>query len=253
MPSSLPALAAAILRSDRLWHVRSDGARFEAGGLTAAYNLDTGLPVEAQAERAAHLVAELARKLERLPDAFAWWPLFEPGPYFDLYSAQIHSFCRVEELRSVVRVRIYADLLLPAFRRAEHYFIQTFLPAYHAAASDAADDAYSQNLANNAIPGMNERLRDAELAVAGTLARLEDQLDVLVLLGGLEERIQHRPPPGTRLAPRLPMELQRLPREMPTLTLDAMFSGPERRPYGRDAWLRFQQAQGVRQSWPNND
>ena len=89
--------------------------------------------------------------------------------------------------------------------------------------------------------------------MADTLARLEDQLDVLALLGGLEERIQHRPPPGTRLAPRLPLELQRLPREMPTLTLDAMFSGPERRPFGRDAWLRFQQTQDVRQSWPNND
>ena len=133
MPTSLPALAAGILRSDQLWHVRSDSARFEAAGLTPAYALEAALPVEAQAERAAHLVAELARKLGRLPDAFAWWPVFEPGPYFDLYSAQIHSFCRVEELRSVVRVRIYADLLLPAFRRAERYFIETFLPAYHAA------------------------------------------------------------------------------------------------------------------------
>lgn len=253
MPTSLPALAAAILRSDRLWHVRSDGARFEAAGLTAAYNLDTGLPVEAQAERAAHLVADLARKLERLPDAFAWWPIFEPGAYFDLYSAQTHSFCRVEELRSLVRVRVYPDLLLPAFRRAESYFVTTFLPAYHAAASAAPEDAFARNLVDSAIPDMIDLFRDAELAVTGTLAHLADQLDVLVLLGGLEERIQHRPPPGTRLAPRLPIELQRLPREMPTLTLDAMFGGPERRPAGRDAWLRFQQAQGVRQSWPNND
>ncbi|HRX02804.1 MAG: hypothetical protein KDI12_22010 [Anaerolineae bacterium] len=253
MPTSLPALAAGILRSDQLWHVRSDAVRFEAAGLTPAYTLEAALSVEAQADRAAHLVAELARKLGRLPEAFAWWPVFEPGPYFDLYSSQIHSFCRVEELQSVVRVRIYADLLLPAFRRAEAFFIETFLPAYHAAAGLAPDDAFSRNLADHAIPGMIELLRDAELAVAGTLARLEDQLDVLALLGGLEERIQHRPPPGSRLAPRLPLELQRMPREMPTLTLDAMFNGPERRPFGRDAWLHFQQAQGVRQSWPNND
>lgn len=249
MPSSLPSLVSGILRSDQLWHVRSDGARFEAAGVTPAYNLEADLTVEAQAERAAQVVAELARKMQRLPDAFAWWPVFEPGPYFDLYSAQIHSFCRVEELRSVVRVRLYADLLLPAFRRAERYFIETFLPAYHAAAGVAPDDVFAQNLVDHAIPGMIELLGEAELAVAGTLARLEDQLDVLALLGGLEERIQHRPPPGTRLAPGLPLELQRLPRAMPTLTLDAMFAGPERRPFGRDIWLRFQQAQTARQSW----
>ncbi|MCB0201008.1 MAG: hypothetical protein KDI03_13140 [Anaerolineae bacterium] len=247
MPSSLPSLVAGILRSDHLWHVRSDGARFEAAGLTPAYDLESSLPIDAQAERAAQIVAELARKMQRLPDAFAWWPVFEPGPYFDLYSSQIHSFCRVEELRSAVRIRLYADLLLPAFRRAERFFIETFLPAYHAGTGFAPDDAFSQNLVDHAIPDMIELLGEAELAVAGTLTRLEDQLDVLVLLGGLEERIQHRPPPGTRLAPRLPMGLQRLPREMPTLTLDAMFAGPDRRAHGRDAWLRFQRSQSSRQ------
>ncbi|MEZ4769194.1 MAG: hypothetical protein R2844_12310 [Caldilineales bacterium] len=249
MPSSLPSLVAGILRCDHLWHVRSDGARFEAAGLASAYSLDPDLPVETQSERGAQVVVELARKMERLPDAFAWWPVFEPGAYFDLYSAQIHSFCRVEELRTVVRVRLYADLLLPAFRRAERYFVETFLPAYHAASGLAATDAFTLNLVDDAIPAMIDLLGEAEQAVAGTLERLEDQLDVLVLLGGLEERIQHRPPPGTRLAPGLPLALQRLPREMPTLTLDAMFAGPERRPHGREAWLKFQRTQTSRQSW----
>lgn len=249
MPSSLPALAAAILRSDHWWRVHSDGARFEAAGLTPAYALETDLSADAQAERVAHMVSELARKMGRLPGAFAWWPVFEPGPYFDLYSAQTHRFCRVEELRSVVRVRIYADLLLPAFRTAERFFIETFLPAYHAAAGTDPDDAYARNLVDHAIPEMIDLFDTAQRAVAGTLLQLEDQLDVLALLGGLEERIQHRPPPGTHMAPRLPGELQRLPREMPTLTLDAMFFGPEQRPYGRDAWLRFQQFQSVRQGW----
>ena len=102
-----------------------------------------------------------------------------------------------------------------------------------------------------AILAVAEDPLPAYLASGGL--RLAGGLAILALLGGLEERIQHRPPPGSRLAPRLPLDLQRMPREMPTLTLDAMFNGPERRPFGRDAWLHFQQAQGVRQSWPNND
>lgn len=246
MPGSLPALAAAILHSDSLWRVRSDGARIEAAELTPAYALDSLLPAEAQAERAAHLVVELVRKLQRLPEAFACWPVFDAGPYFDLHTGQVHSICRVEELSDVVRVRIYADLLLPAFRNAERYFVESFLPAYHAAAGKTDGDAFAHSLALEALPRMAGLLAEAELAIAGTLAHLTDHLDVLGLLGGLEERIQHRPPPGFHLAPGLPAALQRLPREMPTLTLDAMFSGPERRPHGREAWIRFQQAQALR-------
>jgi hypothetical protein len=246
LPASLPALAAAILRSDRLWRVRSHSARFEAADPTPSYALSASLAPQEQAERAARLVTELARKMQRLPDAFASWPLFEPGPYFDLYADQVPGFCRIEETRHSVRVRIYADLLLPAFRRAERYFVEAFLPAYHAALGDASGDIFAIHLSQEAAPELAALLDAAEQAVSATLASLESHLDVLALLGGLEERIQHRPPPGSKLAPGLPLTLQRLPRQMSTLTLDAIFTGPEQRAHGREAWVRFQQAQTMR-------
>lgn len=246
MPSSLPALVAGILRSDMLWRIQSDSARLEAADLAPAYFLDGGLSVQTQAERAAQLAAELARKLQRLPEAFAWWPVFDAGAYFDLHAVQAGRVCRVEELSEVVRVRVYGDLLLPAFRQAERYFVEAFLPAYHVAAGRAADDIFVQSLQADALPQMAALLADAEQAIGGALAVLEDQLDVLGLLGGLEERIQHRPPPGARMAPGLPPALQRLPREMPTLTLDLLFPTPEQRPTGREAWIRFQQTQAMR-------
>ena len=52
----------------------------------------------------------------------------------------------------MVRVRIYADLLLPAFRRAEAFFIGPSCRRI-AAAGLAPDDAFSRNLADHAIPG----------------------------------------------------------------------------------------------------
>ena len=69
---------------------------------------------------------------------------------------------------------------------------------------------------------------------------LAGNLEVISLLGGLEERIQHRPRPGTTLAPGLPASLQRLPRAMPTLTLDVIFPAPDARPVGREVWLDFE-------------
>jgi len=64
----------------------------------------------------------------------------------------------------------------------------------------------------------------AEQSVQGTLDLLGHNLEVLNLLGGLEERIQHRP---QAVAPDLAEALQRLPRQMPTLTLDTWFSREE--------------------------
>lgn len=95
------------------------------------------------------------------------------------------------------------------------------------------------------MPTMAELLDGAERAIGGALALLNDNLEVVTFLGGLEERIQHRPRPGSTLAPGLSPSLLRFPREMPTLTLDAMFSLPEERPPGQEVWLNFRQRQPV--------
>jgi hypothetical protein len=243
MPSSLPALIAGMLQSDKTWHVRSDAGRFESAPIVPAYAIDPALSVEAQAERVAQSVSELAAKIGRLKEAYGSWPLFEPGPYFDFYPAQLVSLCRVEETRRIVRVRLYADLLLPAFRAAERFWVDSFLPAYHAGFGGAnlGGDAFRTHVLEETAPHLGELLAEAERGIQAALERLSDNWPVLSLLGGLEERIQHRPAPGMRMAAGLPPALQRLPREMPTLTLDTIYPAPRRRPPGAEAWLEYRE------------
>lgn len=239
MPRSLPALAAGILQSHQAWTVRSDAARLEAEPLPPVYHSDETLAGAAQAEQVARAVAELAQKLARLKYAYAAWPLFDPGPYFDLQPGHLASLCRVEETRNIVRVRLYADLLAPAFRAAERYWAETFLPAYHAGSGGDALDVFRRHLQFEAAPTLARLLDEATGVVQGALDLLAGNLEVVSLLGGLEERIQHRPRPGVTLAPGLPPALQPLPRAMPTLTLDLIFPAPVERPVGREAWIDF--------------
>jgi hypothetical protein len=239
LPRSLPALAAGILQTDKAWRVRSDVARLAAEPLPPVYYVDETLAVAAQAERVAQAVAELAQKLARLQHAYPAWPLFDPGAYFDLQPCHLASLSRVEETRNIVRVRLYADLLAPAFRAAERYWVGTFLPAYHAGSGSDALDAFRGHLYVEAAPTLARLLDEATGVTQDVLDLLAGNLEVVSLLGGLEERIQHRPRPGTTLAPGLPTTLQRLPRAMPTLTLDLIFPAPVERPVGREVWLDF--------------
>jgi len=239
LPKSLPALTAGILQSNQAWRVRSDAARFELEYPSPAYHVDEGLEGWAQSERLAQAVAELAQKLARLKHAYPAWPLFDPGAYFDLYPCHLASLSRVEEMPTIMRVRLYADLLAPAFRMAERYWVESFLPAYHAGFSGDAIDAFRAHLHDEAMPTLARLLDQADGVAQGALDLLAGNLEVVSVLGGLEERIQHRPRPGATLAPGLPASLQRLPRAMPTLTLDTIFPAPEAWPVGREIWLDF--------------
>ncbi len=240
MPRSLPALAAGILQSHQAWTVRSDAARLEMEPLPPVYHSDETLAGAAQANQVARAVAELAQKLARLKHAYPAWPLFDAGAYFDLYPCHLASLCRIEETRQIVRVRLYADLLAPAFRAAERYWVETFLPAYHAGSTVEAAAVYRDHLIDEAAPALTGLLDAAVEVVQAALDMLAGSLEVVSLLGGLEERIQHRPRPGATLAPGLPTALQRLPRAMPTLALDVIFPAPEARPVGREVWLEYQ-------------
>ncbi len=246
MPKSLPALAAGILQSHQAWRVRSEAARFEIDYPPPAYHVDEGLEGAAQSERLAQTVAELAQKLARLKYAYGAWPLFDPGAYFDLYPCHLASLSRVEETQQIVRVRLYADLLAPAFRIAERYWVESFLPAYHAGFSGDAIDAFRAHLHDEAVPTLARLLEEAVGVTQGALDLLAGNLEVVGVLGGLEERIQHRPRPGATLAPGLPAGLQHLPRTMPTLTLDVIFPAPEARPVGGEVWMDFEAQQAFR-------
>ncbi len=242
MPRSLPALAAGIVQSHQAWTVRSHAARLEEEPLPPVYGIDETLAGAAQSERAGRAAAELAQRLTRLKHAYAAWPVFDPGAYFDLRPCHLAGICRIEETQQVVRVRLYADLLAPAFRAAERYWVETFLPAYHAGSTSEAAAVYRDHLADEAIPTLTGLLDRAVDVMQRTLDLLAGNLEVISLLGGLEERIQHRPRPGATLAPGLPAALQRLPRAMPTLTLDLIFPAPEARPVGAEAWMDFASA-----------
>lgn len=239
MPKSLPALAAGILQSNQAWRVRSDAARFEIESPPPAYHIDDEPRGRVQSERLAQAVAELAQKLARLKVAYSAWPVFDPGAYFDLYPCHLAGLSRVEETQQIVRVRLYADLLAPAYRAAERYWVESFLPAYHAGFSGDAIDAFRVHLHDEAVPTLAALLDEAVGVVQGALDLLADNLEAVSVLGGLEERIQHRPRPGVTLAPGLPASLQRLPRAMPTLTLDTIFPAPVERPVGREVWMDF--------------
>lgn len=226
MPYSLPALAASILQSHTAWHERSAAAWFESAPLVPAYQVDGNLTSVEQQRQAAQAVLELAQKLERLSSAYGKWATFAAGPYFDLYPAHAARFCRFEQTQHAVRIRLYGDLLLPAFRQAELYWVENFLPAYHAGVG-AADSVFRAYLVEDVMPQLAQQLSAVEQAIQGVLDLLSDSVTVLNFLGGLEERIQHRPRPGARVDPLLPPALQRPPRAMPTLTLDAMLPRPE--------------------------
>lgn len=246
MPKSLPALAAGILQSNQVWRVRSDAARFEIEYPPPAYHIDDELKERAQSERLAQAVAELAQKLARLKHAYGAWPVFDPGAYFDLYPCHLASFSRVEETPQIVRVRLYADLLAPAYRAAERYWVESFLPAYHAGFGGDAIDAFRSHLHDEAMPTLIRLLDEAVNVVQGALDLLASNLEAVSVLGGLEERIQHRPRPGATIAPGLPAGLQRLPRTMPTLTLDVILPAPEQRPIGGEVWMDFVAQQVLR-------
>jgi hypothetical protein len=246
LPKSLPALAAGILQSNQAWRVRSEAARFDIEYPTPAYHVDEGLQGAAQSERLTQAVAELAQKLARLKHAYPAWPLFDPGAYFDLYPCHLTSLSRVEETPNLMRVRLYADLLAPAFRAAERYWVETFLPAYHAGASGDVSDAFREHLYDEAMPTLARLLDEAVGVAQGALDLLAGNLEVVSVLGGLEERIQHRPRPGATIAPGLPAGLQRLPRTVPTLTLDVIFPAPEARPVGGEVWMDFEAQQAFR-------
>ncbi|MEA3336958.1 MAG: hypothetical protein U9R25_13685 [Chloroflexota bacterium] len=236
MPSSLPALVAGILQSNQAWRIRSAAEYIEKAPIVPAYLIDGELPLDELPGRAVQVVHELVQKLSRLGDAYGNWPLFEAAPYFDLYPAHMRDFCRVEETSHVVRVRLYADLLLPVFRAAERFWVHSFLPAYHAGVGNI-QDAFWHHFVHETTPRMVTLLNDAQRAIQKTLNLLTDEIDVLGALGGLEERIQHRPSPCFQLAPGMAQALQRLPREMPTLTLDVIYRRPSKIAPGRSVWL----------------
>jgi hypothetical protein len=142
------------------------------------------------ARRIAEGVSILADRLHRLPRAYPHWRPFDPAAYFDLYPEQTPALVRMERLGATLDVTIYADLLSPAFRRAERFWAVEFCPALLAAGED---DAFAHHFQQRTLPAMQRRLQEAreEIALAAEVLYQRGDIAFLAVSAALDERIAH--------------------------------------------------------------
>jgi hypothetical protein len=173
-------------------------------------------PERQQQQKVARLMAQgvkiLAERLHRLPQAYPHWARFDPSAYFDLHPRQVDALLRIEVLGATLDITIYADMLSPAFRRAERFWAREFCPAYFAAGQqDAFDDHFWQRT----LPAMQRRLQSAreEISLAGNLLFGLGDATFLSATAAHDERAyhQHRIPDDTHLLS--------IYHDLPTLTL----------------------------------
>jgi len=239
--TSMPALAAALRLAVCARSSPPLDAVLRREPLVPMYRIRRLAP-NAEAEAAVHVLGEVADRLRRLGSAYGEWREFDLYAYFDLMPAQAHRLVRLSERVATVHVTFYADLLLPSFRAAERYWIETFCPAYrqlthNLSFMDEPLPAVSR-FRNTVQPRMVERW----LALRETLVEARDLLaqDVAFLSanGSEDERARWRQawrePPTSGLDPRL---LPSLP-SLPTLTLSVDFPLPAHRQPGRLRRLR---------------
>lgn len=222
---SIPALAAALRAWQRGAGVAPVTAALEPWRLAPMYRLPAGA-VAQEADAAAQLAAEVAERLRRLARAYGEWRLFEPGPYFDLTPAQVATLTRVTERVATVRVIVYLDALLPAFRTVATFAAST--PA-HMGSAEHSDMVYTTLTAHW------ERMLEV---VHGARRRLHDNISFLAHNGAAEEqerwREAPRSGPGKTAGPWWATDWH----AAPTLTLSIEFPLPAYRQPGRTRRLR---------------
>ena len=180
-----------------------------------------------EGQDAAHLAAEIAERLRRLRTAYGEWPVFEPGPYFDLTPSQAAALVRVVERVATVHVIFFVDALLPSFRRLVDCCTLTVQPALRSGA--LPPDLQSELL---------DRWRRLLAVLAHARAQVRHDVGYLAANGADDERARwrthwQRPPTGL-----LPAELLPELASVPTLTLGVDFPLPAFRQPGRLRRLR---------------
>ncbi len=182
-----------------------------------AYRAPERAPREVVARRIAEGVALLAERLHRLPQAYPYWRPFDPAAYFDLYPEQVPALVRIERLGATLDVTLYADMLSPAFRRAERFWAQEFCPAYFAAGEK---DAFWQHFQQRTLPGMQRRLQEAreEIALAGEWLYQRGDMAFLSMAAAMDERGIHE-----HHLPDDDPDLIDLYHRLPTLTLSRSY------------------------------
>lgn len=215
--------------------------------LVPMYEVDGESPEE-ESVAAVRALEEISDRLRRLHAAYGEWAEFDAGAYFDLGLAQTRRLVHVSERVSRVHVTFFGDLLLPSFRRAEHYWYYGFCPAYRQMLHGLRTATEPSDLVNaftqQAQPQMI-RLWNRLLEVVNKARAVIQQESAFLLAYLCEEeraRWQHawRQEPAGALA----LELRHDLRSLPTLTLSTEFPLPPSRQPGRLRRLRINRARG---------
>jgi hypothetical protein len=252
--SSAPALAALLRQSDRRLELPSPLARLLHGDpLVQMYRVPAGNGEDApgsEAQAAAHVLLAVADRLRRLAAAYGEWSHFDPSAYFDLTDGQAGRFLRIVERVTTVHVIFYADLLLPAYQRAEAHLLEHYRPAYARLRSQMvqgeAPQAAMLAFVEECQPTMLTHWDTLTATLGATRARLDDELGFWAANGSGEERARRREawqrPPAPGVAPGLLPDLA----SIPTLTLAVDFPLPAYRQPGRLRRLRRQLGRATR-------
>ena len=213
MPHSLPALTSLIARPETSWPCHSIVDLYLHRPFVPAYRVPEYGERSLVARRIAESVAILAERLRRFSRSYPHWHRFDPVAYFDLFPDQAAALVRIDALGATLDITLYADLISPAFRRAERFWAQAFCPAWFAS---GRNDAFDSHFYQRTLPAMQRRLQEAraEIALAGDMLYQRGDITFLASSAALDERTrhQHRLPAGDAA-------IRTLFHNIPTLTL----------------------------------
>ncbi len=204
---SIPALAAHLRNVRRTRVVSSSSLVCPMSELVPTYHprildslhqtVTTLSSLNQEADAMVHVFRRLIDHLHRLVPAFAEWPEFDPGAFFDLYPHQANLLVDVNRQPHTARIVFCGDLLLPCFQRAEAYFVNVFTPAYRAAfpmtAPPDPDSAVMHRFRTEVEPEMSLRWQHLVTVAQRLNWSLQEELDFLVITYGEQELFAWRP------------------------------------------------------------
>ncbi|MCB0065464.1 MAG: hypothetical protein KDE19_25235 [Caldilineaceae bacterium] len=188
-----------------------------------------------EAEAVSRVIGEVSERLRRLVDAYGEWHEFDAPAYFDLPAEFSGNIVRVVERVSTVHIVFFADLLLPSFQRAVHFWATAMVPAYQQREESA--QTY-RHFFEEVQPAMLGQWNDLIAVLARARSHLLGDIGFLTTNGAEDERMRRQAlwqrPPVSELDRDLTPDLSTIP----TLTLAIDFPLPAQKQPGRIRRLR---------------
>lgn len=230
---STPTLAAALRQMNAgLLHFRPVPSAESV--LPPMYRIRAADQAE-EAEAASRVIGELSERLRRLVDAYGEWHEFDVAAYFDLPTDFAAHIVRVVERVSTVHVIFFADLLLPSFQNAVHFWATEMVPAYQQREETPGTYRY---FFEEVQPEMLERWRNLLAVLAAARTLLLEDIGFLTTNGAEDERMRRQALWQRAPVAELESDLTPALSLIPTLTLAIDFSLPAQKQPGRLRRLR---------------